>query len=1027
MSDATILSISLLLLIALILIVSGTGILVVSYFWYKSKENFKNQIAAGKDLVFFKVQVPEDNEVELKSFEQFYNNLLGIKETGRFNSNISPAISLEIVGDQGGINFYVVCPSSIKSLVEKAVHAVYNDAQITEGKKNFWNIWSQDGFQEFSEHYLSKDDYYPIKTHEELEMDSLNSITSVMSKMGQGEAIALQLLIRPSASEWRDVGNAEADRLTSKKDKDGNPKSTDKDREKSEQIKKKTKEQGFDFVLRLFSVAPTVEVSKANLKNLKNSFGVLDNPLGNKFKSKDIKDKKQFLFAFIYRIFPYFHFYLPVFKKEIYKGYSVLNTEELTTIFHFPNKNVKTPGIDWLRSRTSIAPPNLPESGLYMGKSEFRGVEKNIYLKDDDRRRHFYIIGQTGTGKSELAKFLAIQDIKNGKGVAFIDPHGSAVHDILLQIPEDRKDDVIYFNPGDDQFPVGLNILDVKTKKEGNLVVNSFIELLYKLYDPQHQGIVGPQLERAVRNAMLTIMEAVEGGTMIEVMRLILDEKYQKEVVAKVKDPVVKQYWTEEMANTQAFHKSEKTGYFVSKFDRFATEMVIRNIVGQPKSSFDFGQVMHDKKILLVDLNKGAIGEENSKFLGLLIVPKILAAAFNRALSGEEFDDFYLYVDEFQNFSTPDFVTILSEARKYKLNLIVANQFLSQMTDDIKNAIFGNVGTMASFRVGPDDAKYMASQFEPHYKESDLINLQVGKAIIRPLVDGHPTTPFSLTTDWPAMRDAVRSPERRIEIIEMSRKKYARPAAEVEADLATRSGFLTGGNEPEKPASPFGASPFGAPRPSPFAPPANDDDDEFSSGKTPFSDDVPPKRPFSSPFSSPFGGGSTGPSPFGGPNPLGNRPPVNFGAKSPLSPASGGLTRPGLAKGPMPAETGFGIDNKTTPSTSSAPKPTMPVNNFNSGFNSPYNNPYTPRPFGSGMPGPYGAPSYNTPTPAPKDQNRGAISLANLHKKTDYNESKNTFNGVDKKPIVPTPATPQQGTENIPKPQGSDKKDEVVL
>jgi len=1019
MSDATIASLTLLLFIGFILVISGIGIILVSYFWFKSKENFRKQIELGKDLTFFKVQVPEDNEVELKAFEQFYNNLLGVKETGRFNSNISPTISLEIVGDQFGINFYIVCPNSIKSLVEKAVHAVYTDAQITEGKKNFWNIWGQEGFQEFSEHYLAKDDHYPVKTHEDIEMDPLNSLTSVMSKMGQGEALAFQLLIRPSASNWRDIGNSEADRLTSKKDKDGNPKSTDKDREKSEQIKKKTKEQGFDFVARLFSVAPTVEVAKANLKNLKNSFGVLDNPLGNKFKSKDIKDKKQFLFAFVYRIFPYFHFYLPVFKKEIYKGYSVLNTEELATLFHFPNKNVKTPGIDWLRSRTSIAPPNLPDSGLYVGKSEFRGVEKTIYLKDDDRRRHFYIIGQTGTGKSELAKFLAIQDIKNGKGVAFIDPHGSAVHDILLQIPEERKDDVIYFNPGDDQFPVGLNILDVKTKKEGNLVVNSFIELLYKLYDPQHQGIVGPQLERAVRNAMLTVMEAVEGGTMIEVMRLILDEKYQKETVAKVKDPVVKQYWTEEMANTQAFHKSEKTGYFVSKFDRFATEMVIRNIVGQPKSSFDFGQVMKEKKILLVDLNKGAIGEENSKFLGLLIVPKILAAAFNRALSGDEFDDFYLYVDEFQNFSTPDFVTILSEARKYKLNLIVANQFLSQMTEDIKNAIFGNVGTMASFRVGPDDAKYMASQFEPHYKESDLINLQVGKAILRPLIDGHPTTPFSLTTDWPAMRDAPRSPERRLEIIELSRKKYARPAAEVESDLATRSGFLTGG-ETEKPASPFGASPFGGPRPSPFASPfsTKDDDDEFSSGKTPFSDSKPKPSPFASPFgrppASPFGSPAT--NPFGtrsnSPSPFANRPlpqvtPSSFGGGLGSS-----LNRPGASPVKSPAESGFNIDNKNKPALGASGSNLSVPNRFAN----PYANPNAPSPFGPSF-------GINSQPPALKPQNRGAISLANAHK-TEYEESTNTFKGVDKKPLVANPPTPQQGTENIPKAQGLDIKGE---
>ncbi|PIR43258.1 hypothetical protein COV24_03640 [candidate division WWE3 bacterium CG10_big_fil_rev_8_21_14_0_10_32_10] len=941
------------------------------YIWYKSKESFKKAYENAKDLVFFKISVPEKTEVEVKSMEQFYTNLLGVKDMASFGVNNSPSISLEIVGNSSGIDFYIVCPNSVESLVEKAVHAVYSDAEILKGKEYLWNIWDVDGFQEFSEHYLSKDSYYPLNTYEELELDSLNSITSVMSKMGTGEALALQVLIRPSSDSWQSSGNSMAHYLTNKKDKDGNITATDKDREKAEIIKSKTKKEGFDSVIRLFSVAPNKETAKSNLKNLKNAISVLANPLGNKFGTRKIRNAKQFVFAFIYRIFPFFHIELPLIKKIVYKAYSVLNTKELATLYHFPNENVKTPGINWLRSRSNIAPSDLPENGLYIGVSDFRGTETKVYMKDDDRRRHMYVIGQTGTGKSEFLKFMALQDIKAGKGIAFMDPHGSAVQDILMQIPPERVDDVIYFNPGDEQFPMGLNLLDVKTSRAQDLVINSFIELLYKLYDPNKQGIVGPQLERAVRNSMLTIMDTVPGGTLVEVLRLVIDEKYQKTLIEKIKDPVVKRYWTDEMANTQAFHKSEKTGYFVSKFDRFVTEKVMRNIIGQSKSAFDFGEVMQQKKILLIDLNKGVLGEENSKFLGLLLVPRILAAAFRRASEQGDFDDFYLYVDEFQNFSTPDFVTILSEARKYKLNLTVANQFLSQMSDDIKNAIFGNVGTLVSFRVGQDDAKYMGEQFAPHFSETDLINLKVGKTILRLLVDGHPTPPFTMNTDWDLMQNSNRDSDVAHQIIENSRNKYGRPLAEVEKQIEERSG-LSKFEEPNKfPFSPpFSGGFSGGGFPSRNLPgfaPVKPQDASFSSGKTPFSQGQ--NVPFAPPSFSrnSFLGGNNTPGAFSSSN-IGK----SFAERVDSKPL------------------GFG----NTP--------------FNNAFSSGNTRPFNPNEARAGD-------THQT------NLKKGAISLADLHldknKKVEYKESENTFNNINKTP-PPRPAmNPKiiEGEEHKPK------------
>lgn len=466
----------------------------------------------------------------------------------------------------------------------------------------------------------------------------------------------------------------------------------------------------------------------------------------------------------------------------------ILNSEELATIFHFPNKNVETPHINWLLSKRSASPTVLPQEGLYFGKSVFRGVEAKIYQAEEDRRRHTYILGQTGVGKTEFIKFLAIQDIKAGKGIAFIDPHGDAVEDILSKIPPERAEDVIYFDPGDAERPMGINILEAHSEEEKHLVVNSFIGLLYKLYDPGHTGVIGPRLERAVRNVMLTAMSE-EGNSMIEVLRLLIDPEYSKEKIPLIKDPMVKQYWTQEIAQTSDFHKSETLGYFVSKFDRFVTEKLMRNIIGQSYSAFNFREIMDEGKIFLVNLSKGKIGEENSKFLGLILVPRILVAAMSRAnnTTEEQRRDFFLYVDEFQNFATPDFATILSEARKFKLSLIVANQYISQMDEQVKGAIFGNVGTTVSFRVGISDAEFMANRFNPVFTATDFMNIPVGNLYAQMLINGAPSSPFSMATDWDMMCAVPQSREVAEMIRQLSRLKYGRDKDVVEAEIRMRA------------------------------------------------------------------------------------------------------------------------------------------------------------------------------------------------------------------------------------------------
>ena len=311
--------------------------------------------------------------------------------------------------------------------------------------------------------------------------------------------------------------------------------------------------------------------------------------------------------------------------------------------------------------------------------------------------RHMYIIGKTGTGKTEFLKQMILQDIQGGEGVGVIDPHGDLIEDLLQVIPPERAEDVILFDPSDTTRPMGLNMLEASTEEEKHYMVSSIIGLMYKLYDPNQTGIIGPRFEHAIRNAMLTVMSR-PGSTFIEVVRVMTDAKFVQELLPEVKDPIVRRYWTDQIAQTADFHKSEVLDYTVSKFGRFVTNRTMRNIIGQSQSAFNFRDVMDNQKILLINLSKGKIGEENSSFLGLILVPKILISAMSRQnMPMDQRKDFFFYVDEFQNFATPDFAQILSEARKYRLNLIVANQFIGQMEEEIKNAIFGNVGTLTSF------------------------------------------------------------------------------------------------------------------------------------------------------------------------------------------------------------------------------------------------------------------------------------------------------------------------------------------
>ncbi len=754
-----------------ILFISVSVVLAIAS-WLRKRREKQTQF----NLTFFQVLLPKDNEIEIKAAEHMFSNLVGFKKgfwkalfTGQYR------ISFEIVSKIEGIAFYVVTPDEIASLVEKQINAAYPSAQIDIVKPH--EIWDRGKYTKIAELKLKGPGFYPIKQYEDLKNDSLSPITSAMSKMGVDQVTAVQYIIQPADDSWRIAGRRF---ISSIKAKAANPeKKVNIDDKFLEGVENKISNPGFYIKIRIVCVANDKMTVESQLHNMVGAFEQFTDVSYNRFIKRLMFSPRKYINDFIYRRLNIKKVEIPVLEIQFYSNVSVLNNIEMATVFHFPNKDIGTPNIMWLVARKSSAPMELPEEGIYLGKSVFRGVEKKVFMLDEDRTRHLYIVGQTGTGKSQFLMWCALQDIKRGEGVAIIDPHGSDIDELLQKIPPERKDDVILFDAADTERPLGLNLLEAQTDEEKNMIINAFIALLYKLYDPNKQGIMGPLLERSIRNVMLTAMVDPE-ATMIDVLRLFIDESYSKKFLDKLTDPLVKRYWTDEMAKTTSNRKGETMGYFVSKFDRITTDKTMRNIIGQPKSSFNFDQIMDEKKILLVDLAKGKIGEENSNFIGLLFVPRILAAALRRHKLHGDFPNFFLYVDEFQNFATPDFATILSEARKYKLNLTVAHQFIQQLEDDIKDAVFGNVGTICSFRVGVDDAEFLEPQFAPTFTKQDLSNLPTGNAYMRLLVKGQPSPPFSLWIDWKDLTSVKMDPAIAQEIREQSRQRYGTPVQEVE-------------------------------------------------------------------------------------------------------------------------------------------------------------------------------------------------------------------------------------------------------
>ncbi len=740
------------------------------YFWWKNRQREHDALNFETLLI----RLPKDNEVKVEAAEQMFTALHSLKlDTWQSLTQREPVFSFEIVAKKEDIAFYLNVPKKLRDLVEKNLHAAYPEADIQLAAEP--NIWTKDGKVAFTYLKLDGGDRHSIQTFKNLANDGLNGITSALSKMETDEGAMVQYLIQPEGDGFRKRTLRD---IKAQKDKTSDQNvNFEADSNELQSMEAKVSKPLFKVAVRVCVNSPDKIAADSHLTNIITSFGQFDSLYATFHRARFLW-KRAFMIDFIYR-------YPPFFGKQ---GFIHLNTEELATVFHLPNKSVETHHIRFLYAKNAPAPREIPTSGLLLGKSVYRGETRNIYMDLADRRRHMYIIGKTGTGKSEFLKEMILQDIEKGYGVCAIDPHGEFIEDILQLVPPERAEDVIYFNPSDLERPMGMNMMEADTEEQKHFVVGSVIGLMYKLYDPHRTGIIGPRFEHAIRNTMLTIMSR-KNSTFIELVRALTDEKFVEELMPLINDPMVKRYWTDQMAQTSDFHKSEVLDYIVSKFGRFVTNKTMRNIIGQPVSAFNFRRAMDEKKIILCNLSKGILGEEDAKFLGLILVPKVLTAAMSRQdIPMEKREDFFLYVDEFQNYATEDFATILSEARKYRLNLIVANQYISQIDEQVRSAVFGNVGTMISFRVGVTDAQFLQHEFAPTFVETDLANIEKYHVYIKTIVKNEPVPAFSMSLEKDMKEvEARMNPELAKALKELSRLKYGKDKAEVEAEIATRA------------------------------------------------------------------------------------------------------------------------------------------------------------------------------------------------------------------------------------------------
>lgn len=714
-------------------------------------------------------------------------------------------LAFEIVACDGLIRYYTMVPAVISEIVKQAVISAYPTARLEEvEQESIFNESTSMAQVAGGELSLKKEFAYPIGTYEDTQRDASLAILNAMSVTKNGEGIVLQVLFRPTDGEWT---KRSEDKVT--EIRDGKKKvhggvvflgavvrffrdlavafvhpPEDKEQEKESltnlkqeeiaAIENKTKYAGFETLIRVVASTESKERSEAILSGVISAFSQFTSPTYNGFQYDAAKDVRKLVVDFIFRIFP--------FNERT----NILNSVELASIFHLPAQNaIPTSQVERQATKQVDGPPRLVETGVLLGVNEFRGVEKPIRLSEKDRRRHTYVIGATGMGKSVLLTNIAYQDMVDGRGFAFIDPHGDAAELLMSKVPENRIDDVIYFDPADMEHPVGMNMFEFQNEDQKDFIVQEGISMLQSLFDPNNQGYFGPRGQHMFRNAALLLMADPNGATFIDIPQCFTDPAFVKSKLKYVKDKAVYDYWTKEFPESQ---KSSDAGevitWFVSKWGPFLSNITMRNILGQAKSGFNIRKIMDEKKIFLVNLSKGKLGDINANLLGMILVMKFQQAAMSRAdIPEDERKDFCLFVDEFQNFATDSFESILSEARKYRLNLLLANQFMTQLTDKIREAILGNCGTIMCGRIGVTDAELMEKAFSPVFNAEDLHKQGNYQAIATVMMFDLPSAPFTMKL-VPPMGKA--KPGLLETMREYSAAKYAKTRAEVEAEIQER-------------------------------------------------------------------------------------------------------------------------------------------------------------------------------------------------------------------------------------------------
>lgn len=788
------------------------------------------------DLVFLQILIPikeskEDKETDNERYSsgQDFKEVLGIMDhlyqslfsmyNGRLNRHWKGQnfFSLEYAALGGEILFFIVCPRTISSLFEKQLTSFYPDAIIDEVED--YNIFTPDSYVAATSLVPSKSFDATFRTYNEMKSDPLSTITNAFSKLEKDEGAAVQFVLTPAKPGWQKKVTEAASTILNQKKSGFSPlnpiswlstlfslftsgaeatentpngnRLSQAQEELSKALDEKASNPGYECSIRLIGSSSSLARAQRVLNGVQAAFSQFDTVNSNSFTSAKFQRQDQIIKRFIQRN-PNHAVLTEFFSKKMLVG-----TSELTSLFHLPNiKYNKVDMIKWQKFKIAPRPKNIPEDGLYLGMNTYRGQKNKIFMNNEDRFRHFYIIGQTGTGKSSIIQLMARQDFHNGKGICIVDPHGSLIEDVLPYIPRERAEDVIYFNPADTERPMGLNLLEAANPEERDLVALDAMNMMVKMFGEE---IFGPRIQDYFRNGCLTLMEDEdEGGAITDLVKLFTDDEFQKHKVSKVSNPIVRAFWEKQMAQTGDREKKEMIPYFAAKFGQFYTNTLIRNIVGQTKSAFDVAKCMNEGKILLMNLSKGLVGDINSKLLGMIIVQKIQVAAMRRQrMSSEERKDFFLYIDEFQNFVTPSIESILSEARKYRLGLVLAHQYMDQLESDsklsgstnLKGAVFGNVGTMMMYKIGPQDAEQCSKEMAPVFSDQDLVNLESFKGAMKLSIDGQPSRPFSLDVPKPWLDTTYVEDKQAAEAYkQLSRLTYGRQKDFVNREILRRIG-----------------------------------------------------------------------------------------------------------------------------------------------------------------------------------------------------------------------------------------------